>query len=73
MELNADFSRRVAVRAAPLAWVPSPTTDIHRRMLDRIGDEVAPGNVNCSLAPNSRFAEHSMAAAKSFVLEGVSE
>ena len=58
MELNADFSRRVAVRAAPLAWVPSPTTDIHRRMLDRIGDEVAPGNVNCSLAPNSRFAEH---------------
>jgi len=50
MELNADFSRRVAVRAAPLAWVPSPTTDIHRRMLDRIGDEVAPGNVNCYLA-----------------------
>jgi len=41
MELNADFSRRVVVHAARLSWVPSPMAGVERRMLDRIGDEVA--------------------------------
>lgn len=41
VELNADFSRRVAVHAARLAWVSSPIPGVERRMLDRIGDEVA--------------------------------
>ena len=37
MELNADFSRRVAAHAARLPWVASPMTEIERLMLDRIG------------------------------------
>ncbi len=41
MELNADFSQRVAVHAAKLPWIPSPMAGVDRRMLDRIGDEVA--------------------------------
>ena len=41
MEINADFSQRVVVHAARLPWVPSPMAGVERRMLDRIGDEVA--------------------------------
>lgn len=41
MELNADFSRRVAVLAARLRWVASPIAGVDKRMLDRIGDELA--------------------------------
>jgi anti-sigma factor ChrR (cupin superfamily) len=40
VELNADFSQRVAVHAARLSWIPSPIAGVERRMLDRIGDEV---------------------------------
>jgi hypothetical protein len=31
-ELNADFSRRVAVHAARLPWIPSPMAGVERRM-----------------------------------------
>ena len=41
MELNSDFTQRAAVHAAQLAWKPSPIAGVERRMLDRIGDEVA--------------------------------
>ena len=41
MELNADFAQRAVVHAAQLAWTPSPIAGVDRRMLDRIGDEVA--------------------------------
>jgi hypothetical protein len=47
MEINADFSRRTAVHAAQLPWVPSPIAGVERRMLERIGDEVARAHVNC--------------------------
>jgi hypothetical protein len=40
MELNADFSRRVAAHAARLPWVASRMAGGERRMLDRIDDEV---------------------------------
>ena len=32
MEINADFSKRVAVHAARLPWIPSPIKCIDRRM-----------------------------------------
>ena len=32
MELNADFSKRVSVHAATLAWTPSPMAGVERRM-----------------------------------------
>ena len=41
MELNADFSQRVVVHTARMPWVASPIAGVERRMLDRIGDEVA--------------------------------
>jgi hypothetical protein len=41
MDINADFSKRAAVHAARLPWVPSPVNGVDRRMLDRVGDEGA--------------------------------
>ena len=41
MELNVDFSQRAVMHAASIGWIPSPIAGVDRRMLDRIGDEVA--------------------------------
>ncbi len=58
MELNADFSQRVAVHAARVPWVPSPIAGVDRRMLDRIGDEVARATSIVRYAPGSHFSPH---------------
>ena len=72
MELNADFSQRAAVHAARLAWVPSPVPGVERRMLDRIGDEVARATSIVRYAPRSRFSAHTHGGGEEFlVLEGV--
>ncbi|MGD9618281.1 MAG: cupin domain-containing protein [Alphaproteobacteria bacterium] len=72
MEINADFSRRVAVHAALLPWVPSPMAGVERRMLDRIGDEVARATSVVRYAPDSRFSPHTHGGGEEFlVLEGV--
>jgi hypothetical protein len=72
MEINADFSRRVAVHAARLPWVPSPMAGVERRMLDRIGDEVARATSIVRYAPGSYFSAHTHGGGEEFlVLEGV--
>lgn len=53
MELNADFSKRVAVHAAEIPWKASPMPGVDRRMLDRIGDEVARATSIVRYAPGS--------------------
>lgn len=72
MELNADFSRRAVVHAARLEWVPSPMPGVDRRMLDRIGGEVARATSIVRYAPGSRFSAHAHEGGEEFlVLEGV--
>ena len=72
MELNADFSRRAVVHAANLAWVASPTAGVDRRMLDRIGAEVARATSIVRYAPASRFPAHVHGGGEEFlVLDGV--
>ena len=72
MELNADFSQRVAVHAASLPWVPSPMAGVDRRMLDRIGDEVARATSIVRYAPHSHFSPHTHGGGEEFlVLDGV--
>jgi len=72
MELNTDFSRRVAVHAARLPWVASPMAGVERRMLDRIGDEVARATSIVRYAPGSHFSPHTHDRGEEFfVLEGV--
>jgi len=72
MELNADFSQRMAVHAAQLPWVASPIAGVDRRMLDRIGDEVARATSIVRYAPASRFSAHTHGGGEEFlVLDGV--
>ena len=72
MELNADFSQRAVVHAAQLAWMPSPIAEVDRRMLDRIGEEVARATSIVRYAPGSRFSPHMHGGGEEFlVLEGV--
>ena len=70
--INADFSKRVVVHAASIPWVPSPMPGVERRMLDRIGDEVARATTIVRFSPGSHFSEHTHGGGEEFfVLEGV--
>jgi len=72
MELNADFSQRVVVHAAHLPWVPSPIAGVERRMLDRLGDEIARATSIVRYAPESLFSAHTHGGGEEFlVLDGV--
>jgi quercetin dioxygenase-like cupin family protein len=72
MDLNSDFSARAAVHAAGLDWVPSPMPGVDRRMLDRIGDEVARATSIVRYAPHSHFSPHTHDGGEEFlVLDGV--
>lgn len=72
MELNADFDVRVAVHGANMPWIASPMAGVDRRMLDRIGDEVARATSIVRYAPGSHFSAHTHSGGEEFlVLEGV--
>jgi hypothetical protein len=71
MELNSDFSRRAIVHAGSLLWVPTPVAGVERRMLDRLGDEVARATSLVRYAPGSAFPAHTHGGGEEFfVLEG---
>ena len=72
MELNADFSQRVVVHSEQTEWRASPMAGVDRRMLDRIGDEVARATSIVRYAPGSSFSAHTHTGGEEFiVLEGV--
>lgn len=70
--LNDDFSMRIVARAADADWTPSPMPGVDRRMLDRVGREVARATSVVRYAPGSRFERHLHGGGEEiFVLEGV--
>ena len=72
MNLNDDFSMRIVARAADAAWTPSPQPGVDRRMLDRVGGEVARATSIVRYAPGSRFDRHVHAGGEEIlVLDGV--
>lgn len=72
MELNADFTQRVVIQTSDVPWNPSPMPGVDRRMLDRIGDEVARATSIVRYAPGSQFSAHTHTGGEEFiVLEGV--
>jgi hypothetical protein len=72
MNLNADFAKRAVVHAAELDWLASPMPGVERRMLDRIGDEVARATSIVRYAPGSHFSPHVHEGGEEFlVLKGV--
>lgn len=72
MNLHDDFSQRVLLSTAQMPWVPSPIAGVERRMLDRIGGEVARATSIVRYAPGSQFPSHTHGGGEEFiVLEGV--
>jgi hypothetical protein len=72
VEINADFSKRAVVHGAAIPWQPSPMPGVERRMLDRVGDEVARATSIVRYAPHSQFSAHIHGGGEEFlVLEGV--
>lgn len=70
--LNADFSRRAVQTPDAASWVRSPLPGVTRRMLDRVGGEVARATSVVRYAPGSSFSRHVHGGGEEFlVLEGV--
>jgi hypothetical protein len=71
-DINSDFAQRVVVHSAQILWIASPIVGVDRRMLDRIGDEVARATSVVRYAPKSRFSAHVHGGGEEFlVLDGV--
>jgi anti-sigma factor ChrR (cupin superfamily) len=72
MNLHADLHQPVVLNTATLAWIPSPMAGVERRLLDRIGGEVARATSLVRYASGSRFAPHSHGGGEEIlVLQGV--
>ncbi|UWQ34900.1 cupin domain-containing protein [Leisingera sp. M527] len=72
MRINADFTKRAAVHFDETPWVASPAPGVERKMLDRIGEEVARATTIVRFAPGSAFAPHVHDGGEEFlVLDGV--
>lgn len=72
MEINANFAQPAFVRTGEIEWQPSPMAGVERRMLDRIGGEVARATSLVRYAAGSAFSEHTHSGGEEFiVLDGV--
>src|SRR5262245_14161400 len=70
--VNADLGVRVAVDSTALPWVASPQPGVERRMLERVGGEIARVTSLVRYAPGSRFSRHTHHGGEEIlVLEGV--
>lgn len=72
MRINDDLTVPVIVHAAQLPWKASPAAGVDRRMLFRIGDEVARATSIVRYAPRSAFPRHTHGGGEEIVvLDGV--
>lgn len=72
MRINADFNKKATVIPDDTQWICSPESGVDRRMLDRIGDEVARATSVVRYGPGSSFSRHEHAEGEEFlVLEGI--
>ncbi len=72
MNLNSDFDKRVMVHSDQIDWLASPMAGVDRRMLDRVGDEVARATTIVRYAAGSKFSAHTHTGGEEFiVLDGV--
>lgn len=72
MDINADFAKRAVMHGDRMDWVPSPMAGVDRRMLDRLGGEVARATSIVRYAPGSAFSAHVHSGGEEYlVLDGV--
>ena len=70
--LHDDFARRAVSLAADATWTPSPQAGVERRMLDRVGGEIARATSVVRYLPGSRFSRHVHGGGEEIlVLDGV--
>ena len=70
--VNADLNEKALVHAAQQAWQASPMPGVARRILHRVGDEVAQATTLVRYAPGSHFSAHTHTGGEEFlVLDGV--
>ncbi len=71
MRINADFNERVVIDTNTMNWTASPSAGVERKMLDRIGDEVARATTIVRFLPGANFSAHTHAKGEEFfVLDG---
>ncbi|MDX8528564.1 cupin domain-containing protein [Mesorhizobium sp. MSK_1335] len=71
MRINDDLTKPVIVHAARLDWIQSPAAGVDRRMIYRVGGEVARATSIVRYAPGSAFPRHVHAGGEEIlVLEG---
>jgi anti-sigma factor ChrR (cupin superfamily) len=74
MNLHGEWRQPVALHSAELPWVTTPSPGVERRLLERIGDEVARATSVVRYAAGSRFARHDHGGGEEIlVLEGTFE
>jgi anti-sigma factor ChrR (cupin superfamily) len=66
--INADFSRRVVIATDALPWIASPQAGVERRLLDRIGGEVARATSLVRYAPSGAFPAHGHGLGEEFLV-----
>lgn len=72
MEFHSNFSQRVLIHSAEMPWQHSPSAGVDRRMLDRIGGEVARATTIVRFAPGHSFSAHTHGGGEEYVvLDGV--
>jgi anti-sigma factor ChrR (cupin superfamily) len=72
MRINDDRTVPAIVQATQLPWQASPAAGVDRRMLFRIGDEVARATSIVRYAPRSAFPRHTHGGGEEIVvLDGV--
>ncbi|MEO8012708.1 MAG: cupin domain-containing protein [Polaromonas sp.] len=72
MNSNSEYSQRIVLSHHDLDRVESPQTGVERRMLDRVGDEVAKATSVVRYQPGSKFELHTHEFSEEIlVLQGV--
>lgn len=72
MNINNDFAQRVVLQTPQMDWVGSPASGVQRKMLDRVGDEIARATSVVRYEPGAAFAAHAHGGGEEIlVLEGV--
>ena len=56
MNLHADYKERIVLNHHALTWQMSPEPGVERKMLDRIGDEIAKATSIVRYAAGAKFA-----------------
>ncbi len=70
--VNADFDERVVLSTGEHDWIASPQQGVERRLLDRVGGEVARATSLVRFAPESYFPPHVHGGGEEYlVLDGV--